>query len=91
MKGIRLGELITINRPIAEREEGGERGVHDVGRKKVEHQSPLVPPPLGWPRLNDAPLKCERASEKTDVLEIVPIFVCECKIVGRGHMPAEEG
>ena len=32
MKGIGLREVITINRPIAEREEGGESGVHDVGR-----------------------------------------------------------
>ena len=91
MKRIRLGEVININGSIAKREKGRDRRVHEVRRKQVQQQSPGIPLLLGRPWPDDALPKCERAREKTHVLELVPTFVCKSEVVGRGHMPANKG
>src|ERR1700735_3052179 len=90
MKGVRPGEVVAINGPIAECEKGGEGRIYEVRRKQVQQRSPAALPVASRPWPDDAPPKCEGTGEKADVLKRVPMFVSEGKIIGHGHMPAEE-
>ena len=87
IEGVRMGDVITVNRPVTEREKGRNRCVREISRKEIQQQSPAIPSPPGRPWPDDTPPKCERASQKADVLELMPMFVFESKIVGRWHMP----
>ena len=89
-KPIRMPGVIGIDRTVAEREESREQGIYHIRRDEVEQQRPANPATVG-PRPQDAPPEQKRGAEKREMLNIVPSFLFQSKVVGTGNVPSEKG
>ncbi len=89
-KGVGVGDVVRVDRAVAEGEEGRKRCIDEVGADQIEKDAPVVTSACGGPGAQDAPPKEQRSEEEADVLEVVPVFVFEGEVVGGGNVPERE-
>ena len=81
-EGIRVVDVVAVDGAIAECEERGEHGVHQVRADQVDKDSPVALLGACGPWPEDAVPEEHRCAEEAEVLDDVPVLVFEGEIVG---------
>ena len=80
-------DVVGIERPIGERQHGGQQRVLHVGQDQVRDQQPGRPSRPARVRPDDRIPEQQRRAEETDVLQVVPAVRCQRQLVDRREVP----
>ena len=83
-------QIPGIEHMVGEREDGGQRGVQQIGGEQIDRHRPERPLRPAGERANDGPPKEERRAEETAVLDLVPCGRAEGEFKRRRHVPGTE-
>src|SRR6266699_1405445 len=83
-------QIRLVEHMVGEGEDGGQRGVQQIGSEEINRNAPDGPLRTAWIRANDRPPKQERSTKETGVLDFMPSGCAERETKRRRRMPGNE-
>ena len=87
---VRLLQVVAVDGAVTEGKKRRERCIYDIRSDQVGNHVPAWVAFARRPRADERPPEQDRGSEKTDMFELVPVFMLKSEVIGGGYVPAEK-